>query len=114
MICAAVLAAMVAAAAGPVVTGRALDEGADPATAAQRITEAAKKERTAVSDLQVATATAPAQFTVDDVLATIEKLGSLAGVLSTADPSDRRSFTEAECADARQAEASMGQFAIDA
>jgi site-specific DNA recombinase len=74
---------------------RALDGGADPATVTQWITEAAELERAAASDLQAATATAPPRLTVDDVLATIEELGSLAGVLSTAEPNDRAQLYEA-------------------
>ncbi len=48
-----------------------------------------------MADLQAATATAPPRLTVDDVLATIEELGSLAAVLSTAEPNDRAQLYEA-------------------
>ena len=73
----------------------ALDGGADPATVTGWITDAAEQERTAASDLQTATAAAPPQLTVDDVLATVAELGNLTGVLSTAEPSDRAQLYEA-------------------
>ncbi len=73
----------------------ALDEGADAATVTGWITDAATQERTAASDLQAATADAPAPLTVDEVLATIAELGNLAGVLSTAEPADRSQLYEA-------------------
>ena len=73
----------------------ALDGGADAATVTGWITEAAEQERTAASDLQAATAAAPARLTVDAVLATIAEFGGLAGVLSAADPNDRAQLYEA-------------------
>jgi site-specific DNA recombinase len=73
----------------------ALDGGADPATVTQWITEAAEQERAAAADLQAAAAAVPPRLRVDDVLATIDELGSLAGTLSTAEPDDRAQLYEA-------------------
>jgi len=73
----------------------ALDGGADAATVTRWIIEAAQQERTAASDLQAATAAAPPCLTVADVLATVAELGSLAGLLETAEPTDRAQLYEA-------------------
>ncbi|MGO9877568.1 MAG: hypothetical protein ACLPVY_27675 [Acidimicrobiia bacterium] len=53
------------------------------------IAEAAEQERTAAGDLYPSEAAAPPCLTVDDFLATIAELGSLAGLLETAAPTDR-------------------------
>jgi hypothetical protein len=73
----------------------ALDGGAGPAAVTGWITEAVEQERTVASDLQAATAAAPPQLSVDDVLATVAELGNLTGVLSTPEPSDRAQLYEA-------------------
>jgi hypothetical protein len=74
---------------------RALDSGADPATVTEWITEAAEQERAAQADLRSATATAPKPLDPEDVLAVVERLGSMAGVLSAAEPTERARFYEA-------------------
>jgi len=79
----------------PVARKDTLDGATPAATVTQWITEAAEQERAAASDLHAATAAAPPRLTVDDVLATIEEMGSLAGVLSTSEPNDRAQLYEA-------------------
>jgi site-specific DNA recombinase len=68
---------------------RALDDGADPTTVTAWITEAAEQERAARADLQRSTASAPVPLDADDVLATIERFGSLTSMLEHAEPKDR-------------------------
>ena len=53
------------------------------------------QERAARADLQAITAAAPPRLSVDDVLATIAELGTVAGVLKTAEPGDRAELYEA-------------------
>jgi hypothetical protein len=69
--------------------GRSASWRADPTTVTAWITEAAEPERAARVDLQHATANALAPPVADDVLATIERFGSLTKTLEHPEPKDR-------------------------
>jgi hypothetical protein len=74
---------------------RALDQGADPATVTEWISEAAAEERSALAELDALTSDAPSPIGLGDVFAVVERFGSMAAVLAEADQTDRAMFYEA-------------------
>jgi site-specific DNA recombinase len=67
----------------------ALDDGADPATVSEWISQAAVEERAAQGELDAIRHFSPPTLTVEDVLAVVTELGGLVSVLGGADPADR-------------------------
>ena len=76
-------------------TGHEPSEPPDPKAPFSRLAAFSARHRRGVIAVWMLVAFAAAPLTVDDVLATIEDLGSLAGVLSTAEPNDRAQLYEA-------------------